>query len=70
MGALLAGIGLVQFIGLAISAVGVVVPEVDTLAARHLEKPKPCIVKYVIITKPVDVKALRRILAQNARSAS
>ena len=66
MGALLASIGLVQFIGLAISAAGVVVPEVDTLAARRLEKPKTCIVKYVIITKPVNVRALRRILAKEA----
>ena len=65
MGALLAGIGLVQFIVLAISAAGVIIPEVDTLAARHLEKPK-CSVTYVIITKPVNVKALRRLLARNS----
>jgi hypothetical protein len=39
MGALLAGIGLVQFIGLAISAAGVVLPEIDTVAARRLERP-------------------------------
>jgi len=69
MGALLAGIGIVQFIGLAISAVGVVVPEIDRVSARHLNPPK-CIVRYVIITKPVDVKALRRMLAKNARADS
>ncbi len=48
MGALLAGIGLVQFIGLAISGAGVIVPEIDRVAARHLEQPK-CVVTYVII---------------------
>ena len=63
MGALLAGIGLVQFIGLAISGAGVIVPEIDRAAARHLEQPK-CVVTYVIITKPVNVKALHRILAK------
>jgi hypothetical protein len=68
MGALLAGIGLAQFIGLAISAAGVVVPEIDQVAARRLEKPK-CSVTYVIITKPVNVKALRRILAARTESA-
>jgi hypothetical protein len=66
MGALLAGIGLVQFIGLAISGAGVIVPELDRVAARHLESPK-CTVKYVIITHPVDVKALRRILVARSQ---
>ena len=63
MGALLAGIGLVQFIGLAISGAGVIVPEIDRIAARRLEQPK-CIVHYVIITHPVNVRALRRLLAK------
>jgi hypothetical protein len=62
MGALIASIGLVQFIGLAISGAGVVLPEADRIIARRLEKPK-CSVTYVIITKPVNVKALRRMLA-------
>ena len=65
MGALLAGIGLVQFIGLAISGAGVIVPEIDRVSARHLA-PAKCIVKYVIITRPVNVRALRRILAKEA----
>ena len=65
MGALLAVIPLAQLIGLAISAAGVVTPEIDRVAARHLEKPK-CIVRYVIITHPVNVKVLRRMLAARA----
>ena len=65
MGALLAGIGLVQFIGLAISGAGVIVPELDRVAVRHIEAPK-CVVHYVIITHPVNVKALRRMLAERA----
>ena len=66
MGALLAIIPLVQLIGLAISGAGVVVPEIDRVAARHLEQPK-CIVRYVIIMHPVNVKALRRMLAKEDR---
>jgi hypothetical protein len=54
MGALLAGIGLVQFIGLAISGVGVIVPEIDTLAARHISKEQ-CYVLHFNRAKTIAV---------------
>jgi hypothetical protein len=50
------------------SVAGIIVPEADAIVGRRLEKPK-CVVKYVIITKPVSVHALRRLLAQNTRGA-
>ena len=67
-------IQLAPLIGLGISAEGVIVPEIDRIVAREHEKAHQkcckCVTKYVIITKPTNVAALRRLLAHNPRSGS